>query len=238
MNLRKGLSASLRTAAIIAVVVVVFSAFWIWFLAHRAFTVASGSMDPTLHVGDYLWVSTLSYGVSKYTYPIAVGLGDVRLFGSLPQRGDVAIFKNPRSISEEWIKRVIGLPGDKIQMKQGRLFINGAMVERKRIADAAPTDYAGRRKTAPTYEETLPEGGTHLIMEIDGDNGFYDNTNVYEVPAGHYFVMGDDRDNSADSRTPVDQVGVGMVPYENFIARIDRVYFSTEQAGRILQSVR
>ncbi len=237
MNTRKGLSASLRIAAIVAFVIVCFSAFWIWFLAHRAFTVASGSMNPTLQIGDYLWVSTLSYGLSKHTYPVSVGIGDLRLFGSLPRRGDVAVFKNPRNASEEWINRVIGLPGDKIQMKQGRLFINGTMVERKRIADTTMSGYDGRKKTAPTYEETLPEGGTHLIMELSGDTGFYDNTDVYEVPPGRYFVLGDNRDNSTDSRVPVDEMGIGMVPAENFIARIDRVYFSTKQAGRFWQPV-
>jgi signal peptidase I len=194
-------------------------------------------MNPTLQQGDYLWVSTLSYGLSKETYPFDLGLGNTRFFASMPRRGDVAIFKLPSFDNMIYIKRVIGLPSDKIQMKQGRLFINGTMVARQRVADLTVRDLYGHEGPLPTYEETLPEGLTYNVLEVEGDTGFYDNTNVYDVPSGHYFVLGDNRDNSTDSRVEITQHGVGMVPYENFIARVDRVYFSTERSDRFFQPV-
>ncbi len=237
MDSGRGLFAPMRSALLFAAIAIVFSAFWIWLLAHRAFIEQSDSMNPNLQAVDYLWVSTLSYGLSKYTYPVDVGLGNARFFALSPQRGDVAIFKNPRLDTEYWIKRVIGLPGDKIQMKQGRLFINGTMVVRERIADVS-ADVHGRQSPVPTYAETLPEGVTYTIIETEGDTGFYDNTGVYEVPPGGYFVIGDNRDNSVDSRTPLEHNGTGMVPYENFVGRIDMAYFSTRRAGRFFQRVR
>jgi signal peptidase I len=121
---------------------------------------------------------------------------------------------------------VIGLPGDKIQMKEGRLYINGAMVPREPIAKITTEDFYGREGEVATYKETLPGGVTHPIIEIQGDTGFNDNTGVFEVPPDHYFMMGDNRDNSTDSRVPPDQGGVGYVPFENLVGRAEVTFFS------------
>jgi signal peptidase I len=225
------------SALLIALVIVVFSSFWAWLLAHRVFSVPSGSMTPTLQEGDYLWPSTLSYGLSRETYPFSLPLGDMRLFASTPRRGDVVAFRRPAH-DDIYFKRVIGLPGDQIQLKKGRLYINGNMVEREFVADADDDELSEADASAPIYKETLPEGRSYLIQEIEGDEGYYDNTAVFIVPAGSYFVLGDNRDNSSDSRIDAAQNGVGMVPYENFIARLDRILFSTNSPDRTFKSVR
>jgi len=121
---------------------------------------------------------------------------------------------------------VIGLPGDKIQMKEGRLYINDEIVPREPIAKVHTEDFYGRETGVPTYRETLPGGVSHTIVQIQGDTGFNGNTQVFEVPPGNYFMMGDNRDNSTDSRVPPDQGGVGFVPFENFVGRAELIFFS------------
>ena len=138
-----------------------------------------------------------------------------RIFASQPKRGDVIVFKLPSDGETDYIKRLIGLPGDKIQVQHGRLIINGQMVPREPIAPFLTVNHFGKPEEAPQYLETLPGGVTHRIIQIDGDDGTFDNTKVYEVPPGHYFMMGDNRDNSSDSRLAGDQGGVGYVPFEN-----------------------
>jgi signal peptidase I len=192
----------------------------------QPFNIPSGSMVPTLEVGDYLFVSKYAYGYSNYSLPLSPDLFSGRIFGSAPKRGDVVVFKFPRDPSQDFIKRVIGLPGDKIQMKSGRLFINGEMVPRVPIDKLPESDFTGRVHDVATYRETLPGGVSHTIIEVEGDNGPYDNTGVYEVPPDNYFMMGDNRDNSTDSRVSPDDNGVGFVPYQNLVGRAEVIFFS------------
>jgi signal peptidase I len=192
----------------------------------QPFNIPSGSMIPTLLIGDYLFVSKYAYGYSKHSFPFSPDLFNGRILASPPKRGDVVVFKLPRDGQTDYIKRVIGLPGDTIQMKEGRLYINGEIVPRTPTKQEQTEDFYGRETAVPTYEETLPGGVKHTIIEIQGDTGFYDNTGVYEVPPNSYFMMGDNRDNSTDSRVAPDQGGVGYVPFENLVGRAELIFFS------------
>lgn len=192
----------------------------------QPFNIPSGSMIPTLLVGDYLFVSKYAYGFSRFSFPFGPDLFKGRIFGSPPKRGDVVVFKLPRDDTTDYIKRVIGLPGDTVQMKEGRLYINGKIVPREPIAKVHTEDYEGRETDVPTYKETLPNGVSHTVIEVQGDTGFNDNTDLFKVPANSYFMMGDNRDNSLDSRVPPDQGGVGYVPFENLIGRAEIIFFS------------
>lgn len=197
--------------------------------AFEPFNIPSGSMIPTLLVGDYLFVSKASYGYSHYSLPFSLPLFSGRILSSDPQRGDVAVFKYPPDPSKDYIKRVIGLPGDTVQMRQGRLYINGDLVPRQRIADYVAREPDGSVFRFQRYVETLPGGVKHVIIE-NGDNNRFDNTGVFEVPKGHYFMMGDNRDNSADSRADV-----GFVPLENFVGRAEVLFFSTDGSADLWQ---
>ncbi len=193
-------------------------------LFFQPFNIPSGSMKPTLLVGDYLFVSKYSYGYSKYSF-FNLNLFNGRVWASRPKRGDVAVFKLPRDNKTDYIKRVIGLPGDEIQMRNGVLYINGVAVPKQRVEDFVTTNYTGHRVRIPRYEETLPNGVKYFVLDSD-QNGSFDNTNVYKVPANHFFMMGDNRDNSTDSRV---QYAVGYVPFENFIGRAEIIFFSADQ---------
>ncbi|MBO0734206.1 MAG: signal peptidase I [Methylocapsa sp.] len=192
----------------------------------QPFNIPSGSMIPTLLIGDYLFVSKYSYGYSDHSFPFSPHLFQGRIFASPPKRGDVAVFKLPRDGQTDYIKRVIGLPGDKVQMKEGRLYINGELVPRTPISKVHTEGFYGGETEVPTYEETLPGGVKHTIIQLQGDTGFNSNTQVFEVPPGEYFMMGDNRDNSTDSRVPPDQGGVGFVPFENLVGRAELIFFS------------
>ncbi len=181
-------------------------------------------MMPTLLVGDYLFVSKFSYGYSKYSLPFSAGLPDGRIFWHPPRRGDVVVFKKPPQNRIDYIKRVVGLPGDRIQVIHGILYINGKPVKRRRIADFVGHDARGDIIREPQYIETLPNGVKNKILGYYGDDGPEDNTQVYVVPPGHYFMMGDNRDNSEDSRY---LNVVGYVPAENLIGKADVIFFST-----------
>ena len=211
-----GWGETLRTVVYALVIAVVVRT-----LFYEPFNIPSGSMMPTLMDGDYLFVSKLSYGYSRYSFPFSAGPFEGRIISDRPERGDVAVFRKPTDTSIDFIKRIIGLPGDRIQVVRGVLHINGEAVKRRRIED-----YQLRSgRTVPQYIETLPNGVQHHILEGSGDSGPLDNTAVFTVPAGHYFAMGDNRDNSRDSR--VLNV-VGYVPFENLIGRADLMFWSVE----------
>jgi signal peptidase I len=195
-------------------------------LLFQPFNIPSGSMIPTLLIGDFLFVSKYSYGYSRYSMPFSPDLFSGRILASKPKRGDVVVFKLPRDTSQDYIKRVIGLPGDRIQMMKGRLYINGQMVPREPIEKVRTEDRMGELTAMATYKETLPGGVNHTIIEIEGDTGFNDNTGVFEVPPDNYFMMGDNRDNSTDSRVSPEHGGVGFVPSQNLVGRAEMIFFS------------
>jgi signal peptidase I len=190
----------------------------------QPFNIPSGSMKSTLLVGDYLFVSKLSYGYSRYSFPFGLNLFSGRIWASPPNRGDVVVFKLPRDNSTDYIKRVIGLPGDEIQMRGGVLYINGQAVPKRRIQDFVTREDDGPPRPIPQYEETLPNGVKYHVLDSE-PNGPFDNTGVFRVPPKHYFMMGDNRDNSTDSRA---QWGVGFVPEENLVGRAEIIFFSAD----------
>ena len=197
-------------------------------VAFEPFNIPSGSMIPTLLIGDYLFVSKYSYGYSKHSMPLSLPVFSGRIFFSEPERGDVAVFKLPTDDETDYIKRLIGRPGDRIQMKSGRLYINGKIVERERIDDFVQTDRNGNIRRQARFLETLPNGLVHPILE-KSDHDMLDDTSVYTVPPEHYFAMGDNRDNSQDSRVLSE---VGFVPKKNLVGRAEVLFFSTNGAGR------
>ena len=188
----------------------------------QPFNIPSGSMMATLLVGDYLFVSKYTYGYSHYSFPFSPPVFSGRIFGSGPKRGDVVVFRLPREDSTDYIKRVIGLPGDKIQMIDGVLQINGEPIKRERAEDFVGQEDGPGIKRIKRWKETLPNGVVYYTLDLV-DNSFYDNTPVYSVPADHYFMMGDNRDNSTDSRV-LSQVG--YVPLENIVGRAELIFFS------------
>jgi signal peptidase I len=192
-------------------------------VAAEAYYVPSGSMQPTLLIGDELMVSKFSYGYSRYSLPIAFGPSSPeRLFGRMPDRGDVVVFRLPSDPTQTYVKRVIGLPGDRVQMRDGRLWINGKMLPLRRDGAGTVEMEDGGSETAALEIETLPGGREHPIYKFDGI-GQLDNTQVFEVTPDHIFVMGDNRDDSADSRLAPEAGGVGLVPVENLVGRVDVV---------------
>lgn len=195
------------------------------------FNIPSGSMLPTLQIGDYLFVSKTSYGYSRHSFPLGLADFEGRVMEEKPERGDIIVFKLPTNPSIDYIKRVIGLPGDIIQVRSGRLYINGEMVEREEVGMRRVKTPEGSTESIMEYIETLPGGVMHQIYE-ESDSGALDDTVEFEVPEGHYFMMGDNRDNSQDSRV---QNLVGYVPYENLVGRAEILFFSIDETANVFK---
>jgi signal peptidase I len=194
---------------------------------YEPFNIPSGSMKPTLLVGDYLFVSKFAYGYSKHSLPFSLPLFEGRIAAELPERGDVAVFKLPSDNRTDYIKRIVGLPGDKIQVRDGALYINGEPASRVRLEDFYDDDGTSNGALV-RYRETLPAGASYTVLDLMA-HGSLDNTSVYEVPPGHVFAMGDNRDNSLDSRVD----NVGFIPIENLIGRAEIIFFSTNGQARL-----
>ena len=189
------------------------------------FNIPSGSMKPNLLVGDFIFVSKWSYGFSKHSLPFSIPLIPKKIFSKLPQRGDVVVFKTPEDNRTDYIKRVIGLPGDRIQIIDGAIIINDKLILRKRLNDFIDTDKNTRIKRIRKYKEYF-FGKEIEVLDLS-DQGIVDNTTIYIVPGDHFFVMGDNRDNSQDSRfTNV----VGYIPIENLIGKAQFIFFSLENS--------
>jgi signal peptidase I len=196
------------------------------------FYVPSGSMEPTLQIGDALLASKYAYGYSTASLPIQINLPETgRLFSETPKRGDVVVFRWPGDRSQAWVKRVVGLPGDRIQMRQGQLFVNDQAAQLKPDGMGQAEDDNGSVEPAYRFVETLPGGVNHQIFKLR-DNGRLDNTPEVTVPQGRLFVMGDNRDNSADSRVSLRDGGVGLLPIDNLVGRADAVVGSWDLGMR------
>src|ERR1700733_9605278 len=188
----------------------------------QPFNIPSVSNEPTLLVGDYLIADKFAYGYSRYSFPFGIVPFAGRVFATAPLRGDMVVFRDPKNTSLDFIKRVIGLPGDRIRMINGQVDLNGKMIPRVRIADFIESDESGATNHVAQYRETLPGGKSYRTLARDPSNPV-NNTDIYVVPVGHYFVMGDNRDDSDDSR-----VEIGYVPDENLIGRASYLFYSVD----------
>jgi signal peptidase I len=189
-------------------------------LLFQPFSIPSGSMRPTLLEGDYLFVTKWAYGYSKHSLPFSPPLFEGRIWGSEPERGDVVVFKFPPDPSLDYIKRVIGMPGDTVQMREGQLFLNGEAVPRELVDELDNPDITEMARPVEVWRETLPNGVSYDTLDLS-PNSIGDNTREFQVPEGHYFMMGDNRDNSTDSR-----FSVGYVPADHLVGRANIIFFS------------
>jgi signal peptidase I len=195
-------------------------------VAYEPFNIPSPSMVPTLLVGDYLFVSKFSYGYSRYSLPFGLPLFSGRIFFHPPQRGDVIVFKLPSDPAKDFVKRLVGLPGERVQVREGELYINDKLIPRVKVQDEQCPDMPSLMCTL--YTETLPNGYQHPILKRFGyERSEANNTQVFTVPTDHYFMMGDNRDNSDDSRRVV-----GYVPADNLVGPAEFLFYSTDGSAQ------
>ena len=200
---------------------------------YQPFKIPSKSMMDNLLVGDYLLVSKMSYGYSHHSFPFSPDFFSGRIFESPVERGDVVVFRLPRDPDIYYIKRIVGLPGDTIQMKKSRLYLNGKIVPRERVGDFKIMNSHDQEETFAKYQETLPGGKSYMTLDIAWNpGGDADDTDIFRVPEGHYFAMGDNRDNSKDSRWPKKE-GVGYVPLENIVGRAEVIWVSFDDNAKL-----
>ena len=200
----------------------------------QPFTIPSASMEPNLYEGDYIIVSKFTYGWSHHSIPFSPNLFPGRIMERPAHRGDIVVFKLPRDNHTDYVKRLIGLPGDRIQMKQGLLYLNGVVVPRKFLGVSKEDSGYGFVRDVYKYQETLPGGKTYVTNDF-GTNEELDNTDVFVVPEHHYFMMGDNRDNSSDSRVPPEAGGVGFVPEENLVGKAQIILLSWKPGASIFK---
>ncbi len=195
---------------------------------YQPFTIPSESMRPQLLVGDYLIASKYAYGYSRYSLPFGPKLFKGRIIASAPKRGDIVVFKWPRDNKTDYIKRLIGLPGDTVQVRQGQIFLNGKAIQRELDGEETIVEHQGFSRTVTRYRETMPNGHSYIVYNMM-DGGRYDNTPTYRVPDGHYFMMGDNRDNSLDSRD------WGYVASQNLVGRGESILVSVNSKFRLFR---
>jgi signal peptidase I len=199
----------------------------------QPFTIPSASMEPTLIEGDYIIVSKWSYGYSRHSIPFSPPIFKGRILGQSPERGDVIVFKLPRDGRTDYIKRLIGLPGDRIQMRQGKLYINDKELPRKALPPVMVDSGYGFTRNVERYLETMPNGRSYVTYDY-GPDGEVDNTETFVVPEGHYFFMGDNRDNSLDSRVP-EEIGVGFVPADHLVGKAQIIMLSWDKEASLFK---
>ena len=202
----------------------VFIALLIRSFVAEPFNIPSGSMKPNLLVGDFIFVTKWSYGYSKHSLPFSIPLIPKKIFSNIPNRGDIVVFKTPEDNRTDYIKRVIGLPGDKIRVTNGEIYLNENKILRKKLNDFIDNDKNAFIKRIRKYLE-YHDDLTFEVLDII-DDGIADNTKLFLVPEGHFFVMGDNRDNSQDSRFKT----VGFIPIENLVGKARFIFFSLENS--------
>lgn len=223
---RFGFWRTITAYAVGTLAVAAFLALMVRTFLFQPFSLPASSMAPTLLPGDYVFAAKYPYGYGRYSLPFSLPLFSGRIQGAVPARGEVIVFRNRDA---DYVKRVVGFPGDRIQIKSGELYINDTRVRHERVSDISSLNICGDVPGNVTrWREILPEGASYETVDCT-DNGFYDNTNVYTVPAGHLFVLGDNRDNSTDSRA---LTAMGYVPIENVIGRVSMIFFSRDLDDR------